>query len=168
MDRRDPLRFWQFDRQVCRLCRGGPCSAVGLCSVLILLVILILSPLTTWAQGGGTDNPAGLAALRNRAVADGTVHVIVKLNTVFTPESDLPPSSALSQRRQIVTLQDRVLAALDDRAIKVLAEFNYVPYLALEVDAAALEQLSQLSEVLAIQEDQIDYIDLDSSLPVIQ
>jgi subtilisin family serine protease len=92
-------------------------------------------------------------ALRERAASAGPVRVIVRLATPFAPEGNLAGGRALTQRQAIGVAQDAALARLEGQGVTVHARYQHIPFLALEVDAATLDLLSRMPEVVAIQED---------------
>jgi subtilisin family serine protease len=106
-------------------------------------------------------------ALRDKASREGGVRLIVKLAAPFTPEGRLDSIQALDQRQAIDRAQDAVLRQLEGRNAKVHARFKHIPFLALEVDAAALDVLARLPQVAAIQEDVLEKPHLASSTAVI-
>jgi len=106
-------------------------------------------------------------ALRDKASREGGVRLIVKLAAPFTPEGRLDNLQAVGQRQAIDQTQDAVLRQLEGTHAKVHARFKHIPFLALEVDAAALDVLARLPEVAAIQEDLFEKPHLASSTAVI-
>ncbi len=80
--------------------------------------------------------------------------VIVKLAVPAAPEGLLPGTAAVaSQRSNIATTRSSVIAALPQHGWRTTAEFKTIPYVALEVDAAALQALRQSPLVADVQED---------------
>ena len=93
-------------------------------------------------------------ALLDKADRQGTVRVIVELQGRFEVEGSLvTPQAAQEQRDVIATLQDVVLQTLAMHNVSSVKQFTYIPYLAMEVDAAALEALRASPEVATIIED---------------
>jgi subtilisin len=94
------------------------------------------------------------AAVAQRARTSGTVRVIVRLDVPFRPEGLLPsPGAIVAQRTAIAATQTAVLGAVlppDPASVK---RFRAAPYLAIEADAALLEQLERLPQVSAVEED---------------
>lgn len=110
-----------------------------------------------------------MAQLMTQAAEAGTVRVLVQLDMpTFRPEGDLDDVQfARVQQLGIDGLQDSVLDQLADTNTAVVADYKYIPYLALELDAAALEALVNLPQVVAIEEDIPVPPALSSSVPVI-
>ncbi|PYQ60203.1 MAG: hypothetical protein DMF53_17465, partial [Acidobacteria bacterium] len=103
------------------------------------------------------------AAIREKAAAGGPVRVIVQLNASFHPEGRLSASQALEQRQAIVRIQDTVLGKLAGQRFKLHARYEHIPFLAMSVDAKALDLLSRTPEVVAVQQDSRDKPSLISS-----
>lgn len=108
---------------------------------------------------------AGAASLRSSATAmdlrasalrSGTVRVIVGLRVPFAPSRSLPAAEARQQAAEIAaaaTVMNRRFAAAIARAPGRAPSFDSVPFLALEVTPAELEQLAADPEVLSITPD---------------
>ncbi|HSF40627.1 MAG TPA: S8 family serine peptidase, partial [Thermoanaerobaculia bacterium] len=112
--------------------------------------------------------PAVWRSLREKAASQGSVRVLVRVGAVFAPEGRLDNAQAIeSQRRAIDTAQDAVLDQLDRVDAKVNARFEYIPFLALTVDAEALDRLAALPEVSGIAEEILERPSLASSNIVI-
>ena len=110
----------------------------------------------------------GMAQLVAQAEDTGSVRVLVQLNIPFRPEGELDDvQSVQAQQTGIQGLQSSVLDQLADTNTAVLATYKYIPYLALEMDAAALETLASLPQVVTIEEDIPVPPSLSSSIPVI-
>jgi len=112
--------------------------------------------------------PEQLQDLRRKAVDSGGVRVIVGLDTPFVPEGRMAdPAAAQTQRANIVRVQDSVLAALAGSTFTTIARYQFIPYMALEVDAQALDLLASLPETTTIQEDTPLPPTMASSIPII-
>ena len=112
------------------------------------------------------------AALSAKAQAEGRVRVIIGLRT----ESASGASSASSfkdteARAAMVGRVDRVQQALlvrmSSHRVSSVKRFKYIPYLAMEVDAAALEALASDPEVVSIEEDKLLKPMLEESVPLV-
>lgn len=99
-----------------------------------------------------SSRPGVSKALREKAASTGA-RVVVQLSAPFSPEGRLGSTQASAQRRAIGAAQDAALGKLAGRNAKVYARYQHIPFLALQVDAAALDLLSRLPEVTGIQED---------------
>jgi subtilisin family serine protease len=113
-----------------------------------------------------SSRPVVSKALREKAASTGA-RVIVQLATPFSPEGRLAGDQAGAQRRAIGAAQDAALGKLAGQKVKVHARYEHIPFLALEVDAAALDLLARLPEVATIQEDRFQKPLLASSNAVI-
>ncbi|WP_420644206.1 S8 family serine peptidase [Candidatus Leptofilum sp.] len=140
------------------------------------LIWLLFCSLVVWCWGTvvptqastiSQNNPQ-LAQLTAQAQEAGSVRVIVQLDLPFRPEADLEDAQAVqTQQLDIDSLQQSVLNVLADSDVNIVAAYQYIPYLALELDAAALETLASLPQVVAIEEDIPVPPTLSTSVPVI-
>jgi subtilisin family serine protease len=105
--------------------------------------------------------------LRAKAANEGGVRVLVRLATSFAPEGSLDGTRAAGQRIAIRRTQDAALAKLAGTKSQVHARYEHIPFLALEVDAAALDLLASLPEVVGVAEDVFERPFLASSTAVI-
>jgi len=109
-----------------------------------------------------------LAALQAKAHAKGSVRVIVGVRAATAPEGTLPDSTAVdNQRRGIAQAQQALLQRLAGRNARLIAQFQFIPYVALEVDAATLTALAADAAVTAVQEDIPEPPALKTSIPLI-
>ncbi|HEY4562854.1 MAG TPA: hypothetical protein VIJ36_07730, partial [Thermoanaerobaculia bacterium] len=102
-------------------------------------------------------------AVRQQAAQGGPVRVIVQLDASFRPEGRLSRGQALAQRQAIGRVQDAVLGKMAGQRYKLHARYEHIPFLALQVDAKALDTLSRMPEVVAVQQDAMDKPSLLSS-----
>jgi subtilisin family serine protease len=114
-----------------------------------------------------SSRPVVPKGLREKAASTGAARVIVQLAAPFSPEGRLAAGQALAQRQAIGNAQDAALEKLAGQKVKLHARYQHMPFLALEVDAAALELLARLPEVTGIQEDRFQKALLASSNAVI-
>ncbi|HRF98240.1 MAG TPA: S8 family serine peptidase, partial [Aggregatilineales bacterium] len=99
-----------------------------------------------------------------------TFRVIVGVNAPFRAEGELAGGNAiLFQRAAIANRQRMIATALTNSNIPLmnLRQFQTIPYMALEVDAAGLLALQLNSNVTSIVEDQIRYISTTSANTVV-
>jgi subtilisin family serine protease len=115
-------------------------------------------------RSGPVAIPKGL---REKAASTGSVRVIVRLATSFMPEGRLAALQAVEQRQTIRQKQDAALQKLQGKGAQVLARYQHIPFLALQVDAATLDALSRLPEVAGVEVDVFDKASLVSSNAVI-
>jgi subtilisin family serine protease len=71
----------------------------------------------------------------------------------FQPEGKLAAALVQTQRDLIALSQDEVLYQLSSHYVTGVKRFKYIPYMAMEVDEAALVELQQIPTVTSIQED---------------
>lgn len=100
-------------------------------------------------------------------MSEGPQWVIVGLNTNWVPGGTLSKSSLQRQYDLIAASQQFLLAALSAVHAVEIKRFQSVPYIALELDAAALDLLASMPEVVSIEPDRIDEVEMTSSNPVI-
>jgi subtilisin len=104
--------------------------------------------------------------IRDKAAAGG-VRILVQLAAKFRPEGSLAQAQAQEQRQEIGRVQEAALGKLRSSKVRVNGQFEHIPFLALEVDASALDLLAKMPEVVSIQEDQVHKVFLASSNAVI-
>ncbi|MEZ4618428.1 MAG: S8 family serine peptidase [Caldilineaceae bacterium] len=110
-------------------------------------------------------DPTTLTALTTQAETDGTVLVIVQLDTRFAPVGQLSFVSAFAQEWRIANVQSAVVRQLNATEASVVATYNTIPYMVLEVSPAALADLATMDGVISIVEDKLSYPTLASSVP---
>jgi uncharacterized repeat protein (TIGR01451 family) len=112
-------------------------------------------------------DPKDVTALKAKAAQKGQVLVIVGLSAPgrsFRAEGELHgPAEIALQRRSIVAAREELLNDLRGRNAHAYSNWDSVPYLALKVDAEALEHLSNSPLVSSIQEDSLSAPNLDST-----
>ncbi len=111
---------------------------------------------------------AAMAALRAKVRAQGEVRVIVGVRAAFAPEASLTPAVAKLQRDDIAVAQQRVQSRLDSRRAGGLTRFEFIPFIALQVNADELEALTAMAEVTDIEEDGLSRPALEQSVPLIR
>jgi len=111
-----------------------------------------------------------LQSLRVLAQEEDTVRVIVELDTSFTPEGELGTEAKVDEQQQeIEQVQQELLQSLPPAEGEVAPPetFESIPYVVLEVDAAALEALADNPAVANIQADVPAPPLLAESIPII-
>jgi subtilisin family serine protease len=94
------------------------------------------------------------AALFARASQFGSVRVIVGFDAGFQPEGQLNSAARIENQRMAIDItQDVVLNSLAAHDVRNVKRFSTIPYMALEVDEAALEALWMDPDIISIQED---------------
>ncbi|MCB8925118.1 MAG: S8 family serine peptidase [Ardenticatenaceae bacterium] len=134
----------------------------------VWLCVLLSQRTAVSVQASERQQIDGVSQLSAIAEENGSVRVLVQLDLPFRPEGDLQDVNAVAaQQDGIASLQEGVLSQLADTNTAVIATYKYIPYLALELDANALEALANLPQVVAIEEDVPVPPALSSSTPVI-
>lgn len=110
-----------------------------------------------------------LSVLRRQIEKDKTARVIVGVRAAFAPEGAITAASAAQQRSDIAQMQSAVLGKVSSLRQKIhkIKQFETIPFMALEVDAAELEALAGLSEITSIEEDRLAAPTLAQSSPLI-
>lgn len=113
------------------------------------------------------ERAATFAALRERLQQEGgKIRVIVRLNTDFTPEADLPTAETLDQRATIDRAASSLEAELGAEA-EAFESLDRLPIAILVADAQALAALQNSPRVLSIQEDVPEQMQLAESTALI-
>ena len=106
--------------------------------------------------------------LSRSAAQRGKVHVIVGLNLPVSLDRLLPAAQMLQQRQAIRQAQVSIpLQALMGTTSRVKVQFDTLPYMAMEVDATALERLRASALVREIYEDKLSRPQMLRSAPLI-
>ncbi len=141
---------------------------------LVALGFLMVGGLSAAPPPGVTAppglDPGPLAALQQAAAAQGSVPVIVGFAPAggFRPEGLLAKAAArAAQQAAIKVVQERVLERLSGLYTSNVKRFGHIPFVALHVDARALDALSRMPEVSSIEEDRRVTTSLPQSVPLI-
>ena len=112
-------------------------------------------------------SPGGYQPLADKVKKTGNIRVIARVNAQFQPQGD--PASELSQRQQhrISAAQNSLFADLAPHNIRKSHKYQYIPYVAMDVDASALQTLLASQQVLQLREDRLSFPVLDLSVPLI-
>ena len=114
----------------------------------------------------GTDET--FARLITKAQRKGSVRIIVGLKTAFVPEGFFPNARLVeAQREGIAQAQDSLIAQLTAFNVTSITPFTFIPFIAMEIDAAGLTFLQKSSEVSSIEEDLPRPMMLAESVPLI-
>ena len=110
-----------------------------------------------------------LTALRQHASSSGTARVIVGVRVAFAPEGHLSAVGVAQQRNEISTAHDAVLNKIPSLQQKPehVKRFENIPFMAMEVTPAELEELAKLTEITSIEEDRLARPTLAQSVPLI-
>jgi len=136
------------------------------------LHLIFMSLMLILAQGpvlpAAAQTSLAVDTLMAKAQADGAVLVIVGMRVAFQPEGRLTSSAAVeSQRAAISTAQEALLDQMAGYNVQFVKKFPFIPYMAMQVDAAALAGLAASPEVIHIEEDVAVPPALDVSVPLI-
>jgi hypothetical protein len=102
------------------------------------------------------------------APKDGTVRVIVGLQTAFTPEGTLDDARVKDQRSRIGAARERLVGTLAGTEHRVVNTFETIPSVALELDAEALAALERSGLAASIQEDELSAPHLAQSSVIVE
>ena len=106
--------------------------------------------------------------LREKAVSQGSVRVIVGLRADFQPEGDLAKSTDVAQQRaRIASAQNTLVQKVPGIVAGSLKRFEFIPYIAFETNAAGVDQLRASEDVVSITEDLPLPATLAESVPLI-
>ena len=106
--------------------------------------------------------------LAETAFRDGRVRIIVELDTDFQPEGKLRfEQEKMDQRGRIKGIQNSVMQTLPTDGVISHYDFKYIPYTAITVNNAALDQLLSSPLVKSFHEDRLELPLLSSSTPLI-
>jgi subtilisin len=97
----------------------------------------------------------------------GSVRVIIGLKVDFKPIGELSKQAQSRQKSNIKKAQDDLLLRLKSYEVKEVKQFEFIPFLAAEVDAGALEKMRDDENVTSIQEDKPDAPSLAQSIPIV-
>ena len=114
-------------------------------SVLIIIAALLTSHSWTTAQASQDQAQRSAATVQaftpllSKAEAAATVRVIVGLRATFRPEGVLSGRQAVqTQRTAIASAQSALMNRLSAYNVTAVKQFKFIPYVAMEVNAAAL------------------------------
>jgi subtilisin len=139
-----------------------------LATLIVLIGIAVLSGPRLPAQSRAPATPRIPAAALAHVRALGKTRVIVGVDAPFTPEPALPtPAAVRNQRASIAQAQTAVLARIVRVNPASVRRFQYIPFLALEVDEGDLQTLAMSPEVTAIEIDAVAGPTLAESTPLV-
>ena len=102
-----------------------------------------------------------------KAGSRGQVDVIVGLDVPFRPEGSLVPPQRQAQRAALRSAQASLASSLSGLSVREKKRFNYVPFVAMRVDAAAIQALAANPMVTSLVEDWLAFPTMASSNNVI-
>ena len=157
--------------------KGGRLHFISLQTYLFIFLTLIVvflhqSAFTAQAQSiltaeqlGKIKAESGFAGLLERANSAGKAHIIVGLDTSFTPIGVLSNSQAVAQEQRIASTQNTFLSQLSSLNVTNIKQFRFIPYVALTVDGTALQAILASPTVQTVEEDVPVPPTLDLSVP---
>lgn len=96
------------------------------------------------------------------------MRVIIGLNVNFQPEGNLTdPQVVNDQQARIAAVQDALLGQMKSFETTLISRFEYIPFLAMEVNSAAFDDLEANPDVISLVEDVPVPPILASSIPII-
>jgi len=138
----------------------------------IALIVGVLILLGNWplmaadTYSAKVKSPGGYASLVSKAAGKGSVKILVK---VSVPDDSASPSGGRDARDRaaIGRAQDGLLGTLASLGKSPLKsrKYTYIPYMAMTVDAAALDALLATDAVVSVHEDKVSRPHLDKSVP---
>jgi len=113
--------------------------------VVVALVVLALIPSAAQPLRAGDSSTVNVSQKVRKKLADeGRARIIVQIRLPgggHVPEGRLTHAAASIQRSDIAKTRGYVLAKLKKYNYRIVHQYNYVPLLALEIDASALAEI---------------------------
>jgi subtilisin family serine protease len=106
-----------------------------------------------FVAAAGANAVTQLDALTTKAQVKGQIPVILRLNVNFQAESSRSASGVITQRNAIADATKAVVQSLAGVNASNIKRYQYVPYLAVTLNAAALQALAKNPMVREISED---------------
>ncbi len=125
------------------------------------------------AQTPAVDSPSESIKLQTftklieSAKQTGTVRVIIGLKSDFKPEGNMSRPQASLQRFDIKQAQTAFLSRFQSLRVAQVKQFEYIPFVAFETDAATLKQMKNDPQILSIEEDELSFPTLAESTALI-
>ena len=158
-------------RTLAGLLVAGSLSAFSLFAFSLFAFTLAVNPAPDRRVAPAMNDELGrlrtVAELQRLADAGERVRVIVEVAVPTVSEGLLSPSAVSNQRATISTAQQQVLRSLATTGATVARQYATIPFLAIEVDAAALRALRSDARVQSIRADELLRPLLVESLPLI-
>ena len=111
---------------------------------------------------------AEYALLEAKVAENGQLPVIVRMNADFMPEGTLNSLQAVSRQRDAIAWsQDLLLSDLSGQGVTGVKRFQSMPYMAMTINATALNLLQESPLVASVVEDVAEEPTLDLSVPLI-
>ena len=138
--------------------------------MVLMLVTLLGQGLPVAPVAATTLRPQGpdLQAITDKARANGSVRLIVQLNTNYIPEGNIGDAAAIANQRQSIgQAQQSLRNRMAGQNTRVLNDFKFIPFTLLEADANAVAALVADPNVISVQEDRLSDPLLSESIPLI-
>ncbi len=137
----------------------------------VLLAGVVACPLgsldATPAAPEYDSGPAAGQALKERAVTQGDLPVIIRLKFGAVPEGVLKSQAAVvAQRAGIADAGDRLIERLRQYKVQRVKRFRHLPFVAGTLDAAGLDAALRDPGVLEVYEDRLSRPTLAQSVPL--
>jgi subtilisin family serine protease len=163
---KDPLQpAGGVNRRVEITATGSVAAAMSVATALAAGAVGTVSATDNGTWGNLLKNASGAQVLLRRAEAQGTARVIVGL---AAPEQDAAQQQGWQNLNDYIRdLQDSAIAKLGWANINDLVRFDYVPAMAMTVDASRLRSLLTGDAVAQIFEDRLMAPSLQQSVPLI-
>jgi subtilisin family serine protease len=114
------------------------------------------------------DLPRKFEELMAKAQQLGSVRIIVGFRLEdYRPDAELNDFGQTDQRAKIKEMQSLLLESVSDFAVSNVKQFDYIPFMALEVSAEALAELRRSPEIISLNEDGEQRMHLLQSVPLI-
>lgn len=111
---------------------------------------------------------AHFAELRTRVDDAGLIPVIVRLRAAYRPEGELRDLLDIRAQRSVISnVRARVMDEISGYDASSIKDFEYVPYVALKVNATGLASLQASANVLDVEEDGLKRPSLTQSVALI-
>ena len=137
-------------------------------ATVMAAVVLILSTGQTAPWAAAPQIPQDVSGRAGRA---GRVRVIaeLRLGASDVPEGNLRTSGAvLAQRQRIAARASQLLSRLSPGSHRTIRRFATVPFIVLDVTAAALDELARDADVVRVMDDAILFPVLGYSVPIVE
>ena len=155
-------------RQLCApFARLNPIYYVSTISLLLFLHLATASFNSAQAAQSEPLQTPEITTLQQKAEQEGSVRVIVQLNIYAANANTTQDNPEANGKNQLTVTQQDVLTQLANTDTILIANYNTIPFMSLEVDSEALTQLTSMPQVIAIEEDTLVAPTLSSSLPII-
>jgi subtilisin len=129
--------------------------------------LLALGQMSDPFYSGDTSRSEAFARIIRDARRSGPVRVIVGIRSSFVPEGWLAEGDIVRQRSRIRRGQRSAVAALQRFGVSDVMQFEFIPFFACAVDAAALEWMRDNPEISSVQKDVAIVPGLVESIPIV-